>query len=453
MAAPRDRLSEVIPSAGRLIQSLRDLGYDLPTAVADLIDNSIAAGATSVDVDLHFEGETSWIRIVDDGLGMSRGRLLEAMRFGTRRDYDEDDLGKFGLGLKAASLSQCRCVTVASRTGLGVPLRIAQWDLDHVEDTDRWEILHPVAGRVPLASAPLQERVGTVVVWEDLDRIFRYRVPEGQRAHADFERVTADVAAHLSMVFHRFLAGTAARRLPLSISVNGRQLQPWDPFAIDEPETMRLPLQRLRFVHDGHRSMVVARPYVLPPEARFSSPAAHRAAAGPRFWNRQQGFYIYRADRMIQSGGWSRLRTQDEHSKLARVSIDLPPGAEELFELNISKTVVRIPGALRGDLSAIASNLVRLAQDVYRSPAPIACSPLVRRAPDPRARAINALVEMVVSAAETLLDQEMPSSAARSRATAALRLMQTRFAEELDAEVERERRPKQSTTESRASSA
>src|SRR5262249_8131093 len=150
----------------------------------------------------------------------------------------------------------------------------------------------------------------------------------------------------------------------------------------------------------------------LPAEARFSSPAAHRAAAGPRLWNRQQGFYLYRLDRMIQSGGWSRLRTPDEHSKLARVSIDLNPGAKELFELNVSKTQVRHPGLLRADLSAIASNVARLAQDVYRAPSPtVVNSSRPHRSRDPRVQAINSLVEMVVSATESIVRAELAGSA------------------------------------------
>src|SRR5215472_7661585 len=115
MTSDSRRRQELVPSAKRLISSLRDIGYDLPSAVADLIDNSIAAGATVVHVDTEFSGAKSWIRIADNGSGMTERQLTEAMRFGTRREYSRRDLGKFGLGLKSASLSQCRCLTVATR--------------------------------------------------------------------------------------------------------------------------------------------------------------------------------------------------------------------------------------------------------------------------------------------------------------------------------------------------
>ena len=435
----RRQSSEVIPSARRLIQSLRDLGYDLPTAVADLIDNSITAGATRIAVETSFEGDDSWIRIIDDGLGMTRNQLREAMRFGTRRDYDEDDLGKFGLGLKAASLSQCRCVTVASRTTPTGRIGVAQWDLDYVEEADRWEVLHPAAREVPLATNPLRASSGTVVVWEDLDRVFRYRIPDGKRAQTDFERLTADLAQHISMVFHRFLEGQADRALPLKITLNGAPILPWDPFARSEAATLQLPKQRLRFVHDSTKHVVEVRSYVLPTAAFFSSPTAHRAASGPRLWNRQQGFYIYRANRMIQSGGWSRLRTSDEHTKLARVSIDLPPGAEELFELNISKTQVRIPSALRPSLAAVASHLSRAAQEAYRRTMPPPSAPVRPLAiSDPRMRAIKALVRMVVVAVQTILDEELVDASIRERIFRRLLTEESRFGTELEAEVSRE---------------
>jgi hypothetical protein len=419
---------------------MRDLGYDLASAIADLIDNSISAQATQVGVETHFEGDASWIRITDNGFGMTEATLQEAMRFGSRRDYAAHDLGRFGLGLKAASLSQCRRLTIATRSTTSGRVRIARWDLDEVAETDQWEVSRPSVREVGLAAAPLRGRTGTVVLWEDLDRVFRYKSTDGQWARGDFNRVGEQVAAHLSMVFHRFLAGESKRRLPFAIALNGTRLKPWDPYARSEPATLRLPIQRLRLVQDGMRQVVVVRPFVLPTESRFSNSAEHHVAAGPRLWNRQQGFYVYRADRMIQSGGWSRLRTSDEHTKLARVSIDLPSGSEESFELNVSKTQVRIPASLRPQLAAVASTVTRLAQDVYRTPTQCAtgAAPSAVVA-DPRVRAVTALVRMVVSATEDLVNRELDGSGpARQRIARRLRAMEAKFSQELEAVASRE---------------
>ncbi len=427
------RRTELIPSARRLVHSLRDIGYDLASAVADLVDNSIAAGANVVRVDTHFAGANSWIRIADNGVGMTEKRLTEAMRFGTRRDYGHEQLGKFGLGLKSASLSQCRRFTVATRTSLKTPIRVAQWDVDHVEATDRWEVLRPGLRRVSVeAMTPLRRRRGTVVLWEMLDRVFRYRVHDGQRALDGFDEASQEVADHLEMVFHRFLDGSARRSRPLAIYLNNRQLEPWDPFARTEPATFRLAKQVLRLSHDGANHLITVEPFVLPTEAAFSSGAAHRRASGPRKWNRQQGFYFYRNDRMIQSGGWNRLRTVDEHVKLARVSVDFTAAVDSAFELNVSKTQVRIPTPLRSEFSALASSVAQIAQNAYRRPS--AGYEVARGGPDgdPRLQAISGLVTMIVDAVHQLIASELEQQpVVRDRLLKRIRAMQQTFSDDL----------------------
>jgi anti-sigma regulatory factor (Ser/Thr protein kinase) len=159
---------EVIPSAKRLIRSLRDMGYDFPTAVADLIDNSIEAGATHVTVDVEFDGDNSWVRITDNGLGMSLSQLQEAMRYGSEREYDtEKDLGKFGLGLKTASMSQCQRLSVVSRSNPKLKEIFAYcWDLDHVDATNKWEIVRIDRKSLKfILDGYLANTTGTVVFW------------------------------------------------------------------------------------------------------------------------------------------------------------------------------------------------------------------------------------------------------------------------------------------------
>lgn len=395
---------EVIPSARRLIGSLRDIGYDLPVAVADLVDNSIAAGARTVRLDMCFEGADSWIRVTDDGSGMSERALVEALRFGTRRSYSSDDLGKFGLGLKAASLSQCKRLTVASRSTQHGPTRLARWDLDHIESADRWEVIRLRTRDCLLASLPLRRTTGTVVLWERLDRILRFKSHRGQRAKDEFSRLETEIEVHLAMVFHRFLAREARRRRSLNIHINGRPIMPWDPFARHESDTRALSEQKLALIDDNAAHPVAVRAYVLPAEARFSTPTAHRTAAGPQRWNRQQGFYFYRNDRMIQGGGWNRLRTSDEHTKLARISVDFLTSADQLFELNVSKTQVRVPPGLRAELATIASSVARIAQDAYRGGSNGSKeSDLVTA----RLDAIRELVGIVIAGVRAVLTEEL----------------------------------------------
>ena len=125
---------ELIPSAKRLIRSLRDIGYEFVDAVADIVDNSVEAEATVVSINLKFEGEDSYLTIADNGTGMASKEMQEALRFGSNRVYgDSDDLGRFGLGIKTASLSQCERLTVSTRRGEErARINSYCWDLDHI---------------------------------------------------------------------------------------------------------------------------------------------------------------------------------------------------------------------------------------------------------------------------------------------------------------------------------
>ena len=358
---------EVIPSARRLIGSLRDLGYDFVHAVADLVDNSIAAKAGKIEIDVRFEGTDSWVRIVDDGIGMSGSQITEAMRYGAERDYDTDDLGKFGLGLKTASLSQCRRLTVASRTDPNQRrIEARTWDLDEIQRTNRWEVF--VLGpddRDEKLTEPLQQRCGTVVLWQSLERVLDYKISWGEKARTGLLSLVERLDQHLGMVFHRFLTGEARRRKKLSIWINGTQVEPWDPFARDEKGTD--PFDPLEFEIHGQNGKGIVRyhAYILPNQAKFSNPRAFQRAGGPNRWNSQQGFYIYRADRMIQSGGWSRMRTPDEHTKLARAALDFYPDLDSEFQINVAKVRVSLPAELKDHLKEPVERLAKRARSVY----------------------------------------------------------------------------------------
>lgn len=350
------------------MDSLRDIGYELPSAVADLVDNSIDAQATQVRITVAFAGEESWIRIADNGTGMSTPTLQEAMRFGSDRDYEEVELGKFGLGLKTASLSQARRLTVATRTNPNRrEIEIRRWDLDHVLRTDSWDLLRLSTSEVrPECIDPLLEGPGTVVMWERLDRVLEYQNPAGRAAENGLVSICRDIEAHLAMVFHRFLAAQARRRRKLTITLQGNRIAAWDPFALSEEHTLRIPSQIVTVRHEGRTHEVPVAPYILPNQMQFSTTRAWEAASGPLKWNRQQGFYVYRGDRMIQSGGWNRLRTSDEHTKLARIAIDIPRGADSAFGINVTKMRVLFPVELRPELRAIASAVANMAEAAYR---------------------------------------------------------------------------------------
>lgn len=356
---------KVTPSARRLIRSLRDVGYNVESAIADLVDNSIAAEARKVQITITFDGKSSSIRIIDDGNGMSSQHIDESMRFGSRRSYDEGELGRYGLGLKTASLSQGRRLEVVSVARGSTEPEARTLDLDYIEDTDRWEVLD-VRDEPETQEALnyLTAGHGTVVTWRKLDRLLPSKSPEGGWARRRIEGLSEKLETHLSMVFHRFLGGTEARKI--SIEINGKAIDPWDPFIRQEPATSLLDVDEFEIEHDGNTGAVTLHRYLLPSREQFTSREAFEKASGPEKWNRQQGLYIYRADRLVQWGGWSGIRTIDEHTKSARASLDFGTTLDEAFNINVAKMRVSIPGQLRKMLARPINELCIAADASYR---------------------------------------------------------------------------------------
>lgn len=398
----------VLPSASRLMVSLRDIGYDLPSAVADLVDNSIDANARQITIDLVAAGPNSWLRVVDDGLGMTARELDEAMRYGTDTAYGTHALGHFGLGLKTASLSQCRSLTVASRTKKAKLVEARRWDLDDVLRRNSWDLqrLTP-RDRPEQLDERLSEGSGTAVLWERLDRVLPARPTAGMTERV-LRHASDEIRAHLAMVFHRFLDGEAFDgRQRIRIVLDGVDIEPWDPFARNEPETQALPAQQVVFQdHDQRDIELHVQPFVLPGQQLFSSPEAHRKAAGPKRWNRQQGFYIYRRDRLIQSGGWNRIRTFDEHAKLARIAIDLPLGHEDLFSVDVAKMRVNLPEVLRPSLRTMAAGVVGHAQGRYRDHLDAGTEIDVRRPVTMEAMSISRDWPVILNAVDAVLGDQ-----------------------------------------------
>ncbi len=353
---------QIPPSASALIESLRGTGYSLETAIADLIDNSISAGANCVDLTLEWNEGDPFVVIADDGAGMTEDRLVEAMRFGGAGPSvvrDRHDLGRFGLGLKTASLSQCRRMTVASKSG--DVTAVFCWDLDHIRTAgDGWELLEGLSEDVAHLAQPLSDRPsGTIVIWDRIDFGRVRERPTLKAFLAGIERVER----HLAMVFHRFLAGDARR---LRIAINGIRIKGWDPYLEDQGATIPRPEQTL----DSGGERITVRGFILPHPDRFANSTALEAAGGPNGWAAQQGFYVYRQKRLLSAGGWlgiggTRAWTREEFSRLARIRIDLPNTIDEDWHIDIRKAQARPPEGLRAQLERIAGDIRKIAKQVF----------------------------------------------------------------------------------------
>ncbi len=359
---------ELIPSAKRLIRSLRDIGYEFVDAVADIVDNSVEAQATIISITLKFEGEDSYLTIADNGVGMASKDIQEALRFGSNRAYeDSDDLGRYGLGLKTASLSQCERLTVSARRGEErARINSYCWDLDHIEQTNRWEILKIESDEIKdEVWRHLHETTGTVVTWERLGRLLGYKYPSGEYARKQAEQMAESLKLHLGMVFHRFLSGEIQGKR-IAIYINDERVVPWDPYSRGEKHTQKLDPILIPLDFGEGIYNVKVQPYILPPQALYSSTRAHLQASGPGKWNKQQGLYIYRSNRIIQAGGWSGLRTSDEHTKLVRMAVFIPSQLDELFQVNVAKKHLTLPRELRSVLLKEIQPIIHRAQEVYR---------------------------------------------------------------------------------------
>lgn len=377
----RPRNEPVPPSAASLLPALRNVGHKFHTAVADLVDNSIDADASRVEIAASFNSGDPWLRIADDGTGMTSNTLTEALRLGSRSDRGPHSLGTFGLGLKTASLSQCRRILIATKDRPSAPIMVKALDLDHIEETDRWEIQDlgdtPEVARV---TEPLQDRdSGTVVMWQNLDRLHSYPDRDTPRARDILYRRLEQLDRHLGMVLHRFLTGAVPGRPRLRIALQGTGIEAWDPFVQAEEKTEELEQVQLDVVHRNYRGTVFLSPFVLPNRTEFSSPDAFDSAGHGKSWNTSQGLWIYRANRLIQDGGWSRLRAADEHTKYARAALEFQPDLDNAFNIDIAKMTVGLPRQLRDDLKPHITRLTKRANERYRYKP----SPKRRPRPDP----------------------------------------------------------------------
>ena len=358
----------VQPGAAALIESMRAFGYTPYTAIADIIDNSIAAGAKNIWIRFHWEGVRSYISILDDGHGMTESALTEAMRPGTASPLDtrnKDDLGRFGLGLKTASFSQCRRLIVASKKGRNIAIRC--WDLDYVGRVNEWALLKKCPDQSEDRLKDLKGlESGTLVLLESLDRIVGNKTADDKRAENRFRQIGAKVQEHLSMVFHRFIEGPKPL---LRILVHGlfdtTELEAWDPFMETHNATI-VETEAITYAD----SVFHVQTFILPHKDKIDK-RAFQKAGGPKGWIGQQGFYIYRNKRMLVSGDWLGLGGEDkswikeEQYKLARIRVDIPNDTDAAWQLDVKKSKAYPPPEIRERLLRLAYMCRKKARNVF----------------------------------------------------------------------------------------
>lgn len=326
------------PDPERVMEGLRDTGYNFNTAIADIIDNSVAAGATKVDitVDLNPQNEVT-VYIADNGSGMDDAGLKNAMRYGSKQRADPSSLGKFGLGLKTGSTAFCRCLSVISRGQADFVVRKVQWDLDYIAATNEWNLKQPKPSddEIEILDATADGNSGTLVIWEKIDRLLKSYANKGSAQKA-LKRTIDSLQFHISMVYQRFLDPSDDRARNISISLNGISLSAWDPFCLNEEDTETLFDDTIDVeLPDNKITKFTFRAYMLPRRENFSTPDARDRA---KLSNDMQGFYVYRENRLIHAGDWLNMFAKEPHFSLLRVDFSFDHTLDELFNVDIKKS-------------------------------------------------------------------------------------------------------------------
>lgn len=329
---------ETPPGASAMINTFRAFGYNLRTAIADIIDNSISAKAENIWIEYKWDGAESWVAITDDGTGMNLEELKLAMTPGSKDpkdERDEYDLGRFGLGLKTSSFSQCKRLTVATKSAdFSVINRC--WDLDYVNETKKWSLLDFISDK-SLASKLDDLNSGTSVIWEKLDRLVGNTIKQNEVAMNVFLEEFAEVEDHLSLVFHRYM-----EQKRVTIFMNGNELDPWDPFMKQSEGGQMVAKESL------DKGRVKVKCYILPHISKLTSDERKKSKTDE--WYNLQGFYIYRQNRLLLHGDWLGLFSKNEQYKNARILIDIPNRLDHDWKIDIKKATATPSFAVKKDL-------------------------------------------------------------------------------------------------------
>lgn len=337
------------PRADMLMGSMRSMGYSFESAVADIIDNSITAKCTTVKILFPSTPlEELAVGILDDGIGMSRDVLINAMRYGSIASEDnreDDDLGRFGLGLKSASLSQCKVLTVISF--YEGDIAAYSWDYNYILQRKDWiakELLKEEIYRLPYINELTRQGKGTLVLWQDFDVLSKSHDGQVYDALNDYKD---KVAQHISLIFHRYMSRSKAK---ISMFLNNQKLRPLDPFLESHPKTTYRKEISIAITDSyGPEQHIKVRPYILPFLTDMSD-KDKKLIGGVEEMRSKQGFYVYRNERLIIWGNWFGMSRRHELTKNARIRVDIPNSLDDIWSIDVKKQVASIPKRIQNQL-------------------------------------------------------------------------------------------------------
>lgn len=321
-------------------------GHTLASALADLVDNSVDAGATEVDV--RFVTKNSHIRsirISDDGCGMTAEQLERALALGRQHEYDAGAMGHFGVGLKGASFSQAKVLTVYSATGY-TPATAMRLGRGQSGSGIIAEAFDSETASALLRRRGFQGESGTLVEWTQLAAVSAATSVHDRRRW--IESMILRVRDELGLTFHRMLADgrltIALTEVDENTGESGapRTVKPIDPVGFERWGAAGYP--RDLAGRTGAGGELRARCFILPPGV--DGPSAQPLGRDRR---ESQGLYVYRNDRLLQTGGWLGLRDDTPADlQLARIVLEIDDAALDVVAINPEKRgVVLRPEAIR----------------------------------------------------------------------------------------------------------
>lgn len=341
------------PNPKSTINSYRSFGYNLSTAISDIIDNSISANANEIRLDYKWNGKDSFISICDNGTGMNKDELVLAMTPGSKdpeEERSEKDLGRFGMGLKTASFSQCKRLTcIAKREGFATIKRC--WDIDFINTENEWQLLDYVSNNSFLEKVEKQKS-GTLVLWEKLDRIVGNAEANNESVKNAFYQEMINVKHHLSLVFHKFIESKR-----IKIFFQNTEIEAYNPFLLNlnpKPE-MGQP--------ESFGNVEIT--YFILPHMSEIGKTDYEKSGGSLGWFQAQGFYIYRGDRLLVAGDWLGLEKKRDYSKLARIAVNFSNENDFNWNLDIKKSTATPPIEIRRELSRIAKIAIMKSAKIY----------------------------------------------------------------------------------------
>lgn len=359
-----NELHEITPDPARITESLRDTGYTLNTAIADLVDNSIAADADRVVIEFALDplGNVRF-SISDNGIGMNNSQLVNAFRYGSKRREDPGSLGKFGLGLKTASTAFARKLVVTSMSQENVSASTFVLDLDDIQHNG-WKVVQleePIQNDKDL----IPGAHGTTVRWDKIDRILqRGEENSGTKGKKKIAKITKDLQEHLSMIFGRFLDPDDRRAPDVAIEINDQLLSSWNPFG----HGSELTLNKLIEVETPEGSVhgLSIKSFTLPRKNELQASHGIQAPEEARLEGKYQGVYVYRENRMIHGPDWLGIWVDEPHMTLCRVELSFSHPLDEAFQIDIKKSKISVDPNLEEALKQQLSGPRRDAMRRYR---------------------------------------------------------------------------------------